>query len=89
MGKTTVEIPDPLLKQVRVASAQDGISLKEFFTEAVKERLRRRNGSANGETNDPPWVQAFGELRDIKHETRRIGRIIEKEFEQIDEEDWR
>jgi hypothetical protein len=37
---------------------------------------------------DPPWMKAFGELRDLREETRRIQRIIDKEFGQLDEEDW-
>ncbi len=86
MGKTTVELPDPLLRQAKAVSAQDGISLKQFFTEAVTERLRRRQGVTNAE---PAWMQAFGGLRDLKQETRRIQKIIDKEFGQIDEEDWR
>jgi hypothetical protein len=89
MGKTTVELPDPLLRQIKVASAQDGISLKQFFAEAAQERLRQRHGTANGAEFNPPWMQAFGGLRNLKQETRRIQRIIDKEFGQIDEEDWR
>jgi hypothetical protein len=89
MGKTTVELPDPLLREAKVASAQDGIPLKEFFAEAVRERLRQRHGTASGAEFNPPWMQAFGGLRDLKQETRRIQRIIDKEFGQIDEEDWR
>lgn len=89
MGKTTVELPDPLLREAKVASAQDGISLKEFFAEAVRERLRRRSGTASNAAFNPPWMQAFGGLRDLKQETRRIQKIIDKEFGQIDEEDWR
>jgi hypothetical protein len=89
MGKTTVELPDPLLREAKVASAKDGISLKQFFTEAVTERLSRRNGAPARKVFDPPWMRAFGGLRDLKHETRRIQKIIDKEFGQIDEEDWR
>jgi hypothetical protein len=89
MGKTTVELPDPLLRDAKVASAKDGISLKQFFTEAVTERLRRGNGARAQMPVDPPWMQAFGGLRDLKHETRRIQKIIDKEFGQIDDEDWR
>jgi hypothetical protein len=38
---------------------------------------------------DPPWMKAFGGLRDLKQETRRIQRIINEEFGKIDEEDGR
>jgi hypothetical protein len=42
-----------------------------------------------GAPQDPPWMKAFGELRDLREETRRIQAIIDEEFGQIDEEDWR
>jgi len=37
----------------------------------------------------PPWMKAFGGLRDLHRENRRISKIIEEEFETIDDEDWR
>jgi hypothetical protein len=86
VAKTTVEIPDPLLRQAKAISAQRGISLKNFFTEAIKQQVRR---SQAGGVQDEPWMQAFGGLRDLRRETRRIQRIIDEEFEQIEEEDWR
>jgi len=38
---------------------------------------------------EKPWMLAFGGLRDLHHETLRVERVIEQEFEQVDEEDWR
>jgi hypothetical protein len=84
--KTTVEIPDPLFRQAKAAAAQRGVPLKDFFTEAVREKLR--SGKA-GAPFEQPWMRAFGGLRELRDETRRINRIIAGEFEQIDEEDWR
>jgi hypothetical protein len=61
-------------------------AFKDFFTEAVQERLQR--GSAA-----PPsgklWEKAFGGLKDLHRENRRIDRLIEAEFETIDREEWR
>ncbi len=34
-------------------------------------------------------MKGFGGLRDLHRETKRIERVIEKEFERIDEEEWR
>jgi hypothetical protein len=88
--KTTVEIPDALFRQAKVFSAQKGISLKTFFTEAVKEQLRRKNGAA---TENPPaepaWKKGFGGLRHLHKENLRIQKLIDEEFGKIDEEQWR
>ena len=87
--KTTVEIPDPLFRQAKAVAAQNGVSLKEFFTAAVREQLRRAAGAEEGKAPEPPWKKAFGGLRELHKETKRIERIIAKEFERIDEEEWR
>lgn len=84
--KTTVEIPDALFRQAKVAAAQQGLSLKDFFTDAVKQKLR---GKAAGTPEQPPWMKAFGGLRELRKENKRIMRIIDSEFETIDEEEWR
>jgi hypothetical protein len=84
--KTTVEIPDALFRQAKAAAAQKGISLKQLFTEALREQLRRRTA---GEAPDKPWMQAFGGLRQLHKENKRLEPIIAAEFEGIDEEEWR
>jgi hypothetical protein len=81
--KTTLEIPDALFRRAKSLAAEQGIPLRELISEALAEKLGRRNG-------DPkPWMRHFGELRDLQKETARIDRIIETEFEQIDIEDWK
>jgi hypothetical protein len=37
----------------------------------------------------PPWISAFGGLRSLHRETKRINRVLEQEFERIDEDQWR
>jgi hypothetical protein len=44
--KTTVEIPDALFREAKATAAREGISLKEFFTEAVARKLGK-NGTAS------------------------------------------
>jgi hypothetical protein len=34
-------------------------------------------------------MSAFGGLRQLHKETKRINRILEREFEQIEENEWR
>lgn len=38
--RTTLELPDPLFREVKALAANRGISLKEFFTEATRSFLR-------------------------------------------------
>jgi hypothetical protein len=83
--KTTVEIPDPLFRRAKAAAAQKGIPLKQLFTEALREHLRRHTP---GEVQDKPWIQAFGGLRQLHKENKRLERIIAIEFESIHEEDF-
>ena len=85
--KTTVELPDPLFREAKAQAARQGITLKDFFTEAIRGQLRRT--STQSRRAEPPWKQAFGGLRDLHRETKRIERAIAAEFEQIDEEEWR
>jgi hypothetical protein len=47
-----------------------------------------REGEDVAGPQQPAWMKAFGGLRNLKQETRRIQGIIDKEFGQIDEEDW-
>jgi len=83
--KTTVEIPDALYRKLKSAAAEEGRSIKEILTEAVADRLRRRS-SAEGAAR--PWESAFGGLKQFHRENLRIDRIINAEFESIDEEEW-
>jgi hypothetical protein len=46
--------------------------------------LRNRAALPNA---DKPWMRAFGGLRDLHRETKRLERVIQQEFERIDEGD--
>ena len=81
--KTTVELPDALFRRAKAAAAQQGATLKDFFTEAVEARLQRPAGAP------PAWKSAFGGLKDLRRENRRIERSISAAFEKIDREEWR
>jgi len=83
--KTTVELPDMLFRKAKAAAAEEGKSLKDFFAEAVKDRLGR---PVSAQSTGKPWEAAFGGLRSLHRENLRIDRIISSEFESIDEEEW-
>jgi hypothetical protein len=85
--KTTVEIPDALFRKAKATAAERGVSLKVLLTDAVREHLQRSEPSAS--TPSPAWMSAFGGLRKLHKETSRINRVLEQEFEQIEEDEWR
>ncbi|HKW18114.1 MAG TPA: hypothetical protein VJO35_11470 [Terriglobales bacterium] len=81
--KTTLEIPDAIFRRAKSVAAERGIPLREFVTEAVRDKLE-----TNAKTIEKPWVKLAGGLKHLRKETQRINRIIEEEFEKIEPEDW-
>lgn len=79
--KTTIEVPDALFRQAKSMSAQRGIPLRVFVSEALQEKLSRSGG------DDRPWMKAFGQLRSLHQETMKIDQIIQQEFGHIEPED--
>lgn len=76
-----MEIPDAIFRRAKSAAADRVIPLREFVTEAVKDKL-----VAAARTTEKPWMEAFGKLRHLRKETARINRVIGEEFEQIEAE---
>lgn len=81
--KTTLEIPDTVFRKAKSVAAQRGIPLREFVTEAVKDKLAASNRS------EKPWVRHMGKLKHLRKETARINRLIQEDAEKIDPEMWR
>jgi hypothetical protein len=79
--KTTLEIPDKIFRRAKSAAAERGIPLREFITEAVKEKLTGHNPA------EKPWMAGFGKLHHLGKENSIINRLIEEAFEQLDPED--
>ena len=82
--KTTLEIPDTVFRRAKSMAAERGIPLRQFVTEAVKDKL-----AAATKGGEKPWVKHMGKLKHLHRETARINRIIEDAAEQIDAETWR
>lgn len=80
--KTTLEIPDAIFRQAKSMAAERGMPLREFVTQAVKDKL-----AAEPRAGEKPWMAGFGKLKHLRKETKRINRIIEAEFERIEAED--
>ena len=80
--KTTLEIPDATFRKAKATASALGIPLREFVTQAVEEKLSMR-----GRRQSRPWLECAGELAHLHNETKRIEKLIDEEFEQIEPED--
>jgi len=83
--KTTLEVPDAVFRKAKAKAAERGQSLKDFVTEALREKLSGRKPRALPE--GPAWMRGFGKLRSLKKETARLQKRIDSEFEVIEPED--
>ena len=86
--KTTIDLPDETLRAAKVVAAGRGVTLRQWFTEALEEKLR--SCAADPwvvEREVPPWMAGFGALSDLASENRRVLKTIEAEFERIDPEE--
>jgi len=82
--KTTLEIPQPLFRKAKAIAARHGRTLKQLVQEALSEKIARLDG-ASGEQK--PWMVLASGLKHLHSENRRIERVIEAEFENIEPED--
>jgi hypothetical protein len=80
--KTTLEIPDFLFPRAKSVSAERGIPLRQFITEAVQEKLKTTS-------SEKPWMKHLGKLKPRPTDRNQIEKRIKDAFEQIDRELWR
>ena len=84
--KTTLELPDEMFRNVKARAALRGISMRQYFNEALEEKIRNES-SSGAPAQSPPWMRGFGALADLREENRRIEGIIAEEFGKIEPED--
>jgi hypothetical protein len=80
--KTTVEIPDAILRRAERLAAAKGVPLTQFLAESLEAKLREAAPPA--EREEPDWMRGFGALADLKEENKRIAERIEQEFEGLE-----
>ena len=83
--KTTLELPDPLFRKAKATAAERGQSLKEFVTDALRDKLAVDAGRAHAA--EPEWMQGFGKLKRLHKETTRVQAVVDEEFRIIEPED--
>jgi hypothetical protein len=81
--KTTLEIPDQIFYRAKSKAAEQGVSLRQFVTEAVEEKL-----GATRAVGAKLRMKHVGQLKDLRKETRRIDKVIADAFEKVDREMW-
>ena len=79
--KTTIEPPDATFRRAKAIAANRGITLRQFFTTALEEQIRRYTQETQACESEAPWMAGFGALSDLSGENRRILELIEEEFE--------
>ena len=82
--KTTLELPDTLFRRAKVRASKDGVTLKQFVTEAIREKI---DDTSRLNAGEPRWRKHFGAARKYSAELRRVDALIEEEFEKIEPED--
>ena len=82
--KTTFEIPQPLFRKAKAIAARKGCTLKQLVQESLSEKIARVDGARS---QQKPWMVLAGGLKHLQSENRRIERLIEAEFENIEPED--
>jgi hypothetical protein len=84
--KTTLEIPEPLFRQLKISAAKQGKTIRAVVNEALTEKLNR---SLHGVEDLPAWRAAFGGLRRLRDETAKINQDLATEFSQVNPEEWK
>ncbi len=85
--KTTLELPEPIFRKAKATAAERGQSLKDFVTEALRDKLALDTRRARAD--EPQWMQGFGKLKRLHKETARVQSVVDEEFEVIEPEDQR
>jgi metal-responsive CopG/Arc/MetJ family transcriptional regulator len=85
--RTTIELPDSLFREVKASAARQGMRLKDYVTEALQDKLAKRPTHA-----EKPWMKFAGIAAndpEMVAELRRIEQIVDENFGQIEEEEWK
>jgi hypothetical protein len=82
--KTTIELPDELLREAKAAAARQGTSLKEVLTAALRSHLTRPARPARGKE---AWRAVAG--RASPAAVAAVDAVIAGELEAVDLETWR
>jgi len=78
--KTTVELPDDLLRRAKAQAALQGRSMKDLLTRALREHLDDAPRDRQG------WRRAFGRAR--PDQVAEVDAVVAEELETLDPGTW-
>jgi len=81
--KTTIEIPDRVFRQLKARAALKGVTMKALVLQAIRDKLEADYADR---VSEPGWRSVFGKAPAGSAE--EVQDIIDKEFSEIDPEDW-
>lgn len=82
--KTTIDIPDPLFRQVKVRAALKAQTMKAFVLEAILDKLQAEAVARDSQSG---WRSVFGQA--AAGSVEEIQAVVDAEFSQLDPEDWK
>ena len=86
--KTTMELPDALLREAKAWAAGRGVPLRQVMVEALAQKLRAEKTASVAK----PWLKAFRDLEvddELRRELRGLNQRVEAACERVNPEDWR
>ena len=83
--KTTLEVPDSLLRRAKATAARKGQSMGAFINAAIEAKLKADALAAK----EKPWMRFAGAFKNRHADSRLIMKAVEDGCERIHEEDWK
>jgi hypothetical protein len=75
--RTTIDLPDPLFRVAKTLASEKGISLKDFFTEALQRAVSQP--PSRGQRMDLPPVRSVGGKRIPVRSNVQLAELLENE----------
>lgn len=82
--KTTLDLPDEILKNAKASAATRGETLRDYVAAALDQRLRYE--TARGRTPSG-WRSVFGVAR--RADVAAVDKIVLRDLETINPDEWR
>jgi len=77
--KTTLELPDDLLRRTKALAALRGVSMRDLIAQALEAELKPAGRGAG-------WRRLIGRARGL--DTKPVQRAIDEEFSRVDKDSW-
>ena len=76
--RTTIDLPEPLFRSLKLLTVQKGVSLKTFITQALEAALQAP-AAAGTRMEKPPITRSKGIVPILTKQS--VGELLESEYE--------